>query len=280
MKSHCLKKLLHPKTVLTKVCITLLAIMIAIAFFVVRLYKRKPLTLVPDAAYLWPVLSQAEGIWKYEKLATGHAYYLYLPETLRQDKDNEDAHIPLIVAFHGSYDTGSAVSKMGRRFTEPEFQKRIHPMGAAVLVPLGRIGYFSDPHSMNLLIQNIILKNKCIDKANIIGYGFSQGAKYVVELACYEPRLFKGVISGSGFYQITYRELLSVLPISFYSALSENDRGIFEQGVKTGRLCGTWCRNSRYVQYPSRYHFWVELYDKTGRGEETMEDWLISVAQQ
>lgn len=244
-----------------------------------HLYTRKPLTLTADAAYLWPK-ETIQGKWIYEMLPTGHSYYLYLPEKYRNDKDNESAKLPLIVTFHGSCEKGTAVQKMGSRFVAPEFQKKIYPEGAAVLVALSRLDYFTDTHSMSLLIQNVALKNKCIDKTNIIGYGFSQGAKYVVELACAEPGLFKGVISGSGFYQISYKELLSVLPVSFYFALSENDSGIFEQGVKTARLCGQWCHNSRYVQYQTRYHFWIELHDKTGIKDETMEDWLVNVVNE
>lgn len=262
------------------IIIAVFFILLALGILSIRnLYTRKPLTFTPDAAYLWATETQ-KGVWIYEKLPTGHSYYLYLPEKYRNDKDNETANLPLIVTFHGSCEKGTAVQKMGARFANPDFQKKIYPEGAAVLVAISRIEYFTDPHSMSILIQNVALKYKCIDKTNIIGYGFSQGAKFVVELACAEPRLFRGVISGSGFYQISYKELLSVLPVSFYSALSENDSGIFEQGVKTGKLCGRWCHNSRYVQYKTRYHFWVELHDKTGIKDETMEDWLISIVNQ
>ncbi len=263
-----------------KLLFVVLAVLVflGLCFFIAsNLYTRKDLPLVFDAAYFWVADSFQDAKWLYEELPTGHKYFLYLPEKFKNDKDNENAKIPLIVTFHGSCEKGTAVTKMGRRFIDPEFQKKIYPEGAAVLVLLSRIDYFTDPHSTSLLIQNVVLKNKCIDKTNIIGYGFSQGAKFVVELACVQPELFRAVISGSGFYQITFKELLSVLPVSFYFALSENDKGIFEQGVKTGRLCGKWCRNSRYVQYKERWHFWVELYDKTGNKDETMEDWLVSV---
>ncbi|MCR5762046.1 MAG: hypothetical protein K6G00_01535 [Treponema sp.] len=262
-------------------------ILLIIALFIIfgiisicYLYTRKPLKFTPDAAYLWPEETHLHGEWLYETLPTGHSYFLYLPEKYRNDRDNESATLPLIVTFHGSCEKGTAVSKLGVQFTKPDFQKKIFQNGAAVLVVLSRVEYFTDPHSMSLLIQNIVLRNKCIDKTNIIGYGFSQGAKFVVELACAEPRLFRGVISGSGFYIISYKELLTVLPVSFYLALSENDSGIFEQGVKTGKLCGRWCHNSRYVQYKTRYHFLVTLKDKTEKNNETMEDWLISVVNE
>ena len=252
-------------------------IFIMAAVCILNLYTRKPLPLTFDAAYYWTVSSFDTGKWLYEELPTGHKYALFIPEKYKNDTDNESAKLPLIVTFHGSCEKASAVTKHGRTFITPEFQEKIHPGGCAVLTLMSRIDYFTDPHSMSLLIQNVLLKNKCIDSTNVIGYGFSQGAKYVVELACAEPRLFRGVISGSGFYQITPRELMSVLPVQFYSAISENDKGIFEQGNKTGKLCARFCRNSRYVQYPQRWHFWVELKDKTGRGDETMQDWLIGV---
>lgn len=259
------------------ICIIVSGVFLFSALIYKSLYTRKPLELNFDAAYFWPQKAYQDQKWKYEELASGYKYFLYLPEKYKNDKDNEAAKLPLIVTFHGSGEKGSALTKMGRRFISDEFQSKIYKEGAAVLVLQSRIDYFTDTHSMSLLLQNILIKNKCIDKSKIVGYGFSQGAKYVVELACAEPSLFKGVISGSGFYQIKLRELIKVLPVSFYSAISENDKGIFEQGNKTGKLCAKFCKNSRYVQYKERYHFWVELTDKTGSGSETMEDWLIQV---
>ncbi len=276
-KESTVKRIHPPKALQFLVC-TIAVILFCIAVLC-KLYHRSPLELCSDPAYQTALQSEQGETWLHEVLATGHSYYLYLPEALRDCKE-PDVKIPLIVAFHGSQGKSGAVRKMGQRFISPEFQERVSPAGAAVLVMQSRIDYFTDPHSMSLLIQNVVLKNKCIDKTNIIAFGFSQGAKFAVELACTEPRLFRAVISGSGFYQISFRELLSVLPVSFYSALSENDKGIFEQGVQTGRLCGMFCRNSRYVQYKERYHFCIELYDKTGRNEETMEDWLLHIINQ
>ncbi len=241
------------------------------------LYTRKSMDFTFDAAYFWSEKQSEYYDWKYEELPSGYKYFLYLPPKYRDDKDNETEKIPLIVLFHGSDEKWASLHKYGRTFIDKDFQKKIHPNGSAVLVVISRVNYFTDPHGMSLLIQNIGIKNKCIDRSNIIGYGFSQGAKFVVELACFEPRLFRGVVSGSGFYQMKVRELLSLLPVQFYFATSENDKGIFEQGSPTGRMCGTWCRNSRYVQYKERWHFWVELKDKTGRGDETFMDWLCSV---
>ena len=72
-------------------------------------------------------------------------------------------------------------------------------------------------------------------------------------------------------------ELLSVLPVSFYFATSRNDAGIYEQGSATGKACALLCRNSRYVEYAERGHFWVLPDDSTGRGDESMRDWLCAV---
>ena len=257
-------------------------VFLAMAILIAIAYTRKPLEFTFDAAYNQCVKSYDGNPWRYEELPTGHKYYLYLPEDYRKDKDNEDAKIPLIVVFHGSCEKAAAL-KYGRFFISEDFQKKIYPKGAAVLATMSRIDYYTDPASMSLLIQNVVLKNKCIDPTNIIGYGFSQGAKFVAEVACKEPRLFRGIICGSGFYQMSAREILSILPVSVYWATSENDKGIFEQSYKTGRRCGFLCRNSRYIQYKSRWHFYVELKDETGKKlknpdrNETMQDWLISV---
>lgn len=257
------------------------------AFFCIRhyLYSRKTMDFTFDAAYYWPEKSSSYSPWLYEKLPAGHEYYLFLPEKYRKDRNNENAKLPLIVIFHGSDEKGASIGKYGRKFINKEFQQSIFPEGCAVMVLHSRINYYTDPHSTSLLIQNVVLKNKCIDKTNIIGYGFSQGAKFVVELACYEPALFRAVISGSGFYQITAKELISVLPVQFYFAISENDKGIFEQGSPTGIKLGKYCKNSRYVQYPQRWHFWVELNDRTGRinkdgSEETCMQWLTEIVNQ
>lgn len=266
-----------------KVIFISLAVLICI-FALISLYTRKPMDFTFDGAYYWPTNQYQDEKWLSETLPSGHSYYLYLPEKYKTDKDNENAKIPLIVCFHGSDEKGLSISKYGRPFIDNDFQEKIYPEGAAVLVLLSRINYFTDPHSTSLLIQNICLKNKCIDQTNIIGYGFSQGAKFVVELACTEPQLFRAVVSGSGFYQMNLKELLSVLPVQFYFATSENDKGIFEQGSPTGKKCGVLCKNSRYVQYKQRWHFWVELKDKTGKKnkdgtDETFLDWLVGVVR-
>lgn len=248
------------------------------------LYSRRPLDLAFDAAYYFSEDSSKSGIWAYEKSYSGHQYYLYLPPQYRTDNDDQSAKLPLIVAFHGSDEKGQAF-KYGRIFTGEDFQKKIHPKGAAVLLIFSRINYFTDPHGTALLIKNVCIKNKCLDPTNIVGYGFSQGAKFAAEMACAEPALFKAVVSGSGFYQMSAKEIFRVLPIQFYWANSEDDKGIFEQGMPTGRRVARFCKNSRYVQYQSRHHFYVELKDKTGRlnkdgSDETFMDWLCSVVNE
>ena len=248
------------------------------------LYSRRPLDLTFDAAYYFSEESSASGVWAYEKSFSGHQYYLYLPQEYREASDEQSAKLPLIVAFHGSDEKGQAF-KYGRIFTGEDFQKKIHPKGAAVLLIFSRINYFTDPHGTALLIKNVCIKNKCLDPTNIVGYGFSQGAKFVAEMACAEPELFRALVSGSGFYQMSAKEILHVLPIQFYWANSEDDKGIFEQGMPTGRRVARFCKNSRYVQYKTRHHFYVELKDKTGRlnkdgSDETFMDWLCSVVNE
>lgn len=248
------------------------------------LYRRRPLDLTFDTAYYMTEKISSYGKWNYQKDYAGHETYLYIPDQYRYDKQREDPKLPLIVVFHGSCERSAGLSRYGRIFISNEFQKRMSPNGACVLVVLSRVEYFTDPASVSLLIQNVVLKNKCIDPTKIVGYGFSQGAKFVVELACYEPRLFKAVISGSGFYQMKVSEMIKLLPVQFYFATSKNDKGIYEQGSPTGKMCARWCKNSRYVEYETRYHFWVELFDKTGRKNkdgtyETALDWIVSALQ-
>ena len=265
---------------LASVVVAAAALFAAIKF----LYSRRPLDLAFDAAYYFSEESSASGVWAYEKSYSGHQYYLYLPPEYREASDEQSAKLPLIVAFHGSDEKGQAF-KYGRIFTGEDFQKKIHPKGAAVLLIFSRINYFTDPHGTALLIKNVCIKNKCLDPTNIVGYGFSQGAKFAAEMACAEPSLFRALVSGSGFYQMSAKEIFRVLPIQFYWANSEDDKGIFEQGMPTGRRVARFCKNSRYVQYQSRHHFYVELKDKTGRlnkdgSDETFMDWLCSVVNE
>ena len=261
-------------------------VILAAALFAVKnyLYSRRPLDLTFDAAYYFSEETSASGVWKYEKSYSGHQYYLYLPPEYREASDEQSAKLPLIVAFHGSDEKGQAF-KYGRIFTTEDFQQKIYPKGAAVLLIFSRINYFTDPHGTALLIKIVCIKNKCLDPTNIVGYGFSQGAKFVAEMTCAEPSLFRAVVSGSGFYQMSAAEIFRVLPIQFYWANSEDDKGIIEQGMPTGRRVARFCKNSRYVQYKTRHHFYVELKDKTGRknkdgSDETFMDWLCFVVNE
>lgn len=274
------KKIPCAVTALASVVVAAAALFAAIK----SLYSRRPLDLAFDAAYYFSEESSASGVWKYEKSYSGHQYYLYLPPEYREASDDQSAKLPLIVVFHGSDEKGQAF-KYGRIFTGEDFQKKIHPKGAAVLLIFSRINYFTDPHGTALLIKNVCIKNKCLDPTNIVAYGFSQGAKFAAEMACAEPSLFRALVSGSGFYQMSAKEIFRVLPIQFYWANSEDDKGIFEQGMPTGRRVARFCKNSRYVQYQSRHHFYVELKDKTGRlnkdgSDETFMDWLCSVVNE
>ena len=179
-----MKKIVFSKTQKITLFVLFFLIAAVLISYINSLYARRPMTFTSDAAYSWPKKSVQMDEWTYVELVTGHNYYLYLPEKYRNDKDNEDVRLPLIVAFHGSYEKGAAISRVGKRFISPDFQKKINSQGCAVLVPMSRMDFFSDPHSMSLLIQNVCLKNRCIDKSDIIAFGFSQGAKFAVELAC------------------------------------------------------------------------------------------------
>ncbi len=236
-------------------------------------HSRAPLELTFDPAYYW-VTAQVPGTpWIYEEVPAGYKYFLHIPVHISHT--DETANLPLVVVFHGSCEKGKAVT-YGRFFISDKFQQQF-PQGCAVLAVTSRQDYFSDPHSMSRLIQNILIRYTCIDKNNILGWGFSQGAKFVVELSVTEPGLFKGVVSGSGFHQMTKDELRKVRGVQYYWATAKNDAGIYEQGSATGKLVARYCRNSRYVEYEKRGHFFVELTDKTGVGDETALDWITAV---
>jgi predicted esterase len=127
------------------------------------------------------------------------------------------------------------------------------------------------------MIQNLLMKNECIDRKNIIGFGHSQGAEFVVKLACFEPGLFKAVISGSGYYQPSFRELLRIMPIRFYWKISKYDKGIYEQGYKTGRKLKRFCKDSVNIELESMEHCWVELNDVVPDSDMTFLQWYKKV---
>jgi poly(3-hydroxybutyrate) depolymerase len=241
-----------------------------------RLLHVRP-KLVPefDGSYYWTEKETYFSPWIYAKVPAGFEYFLYIPSGY--DYSDADAEIPLIVVFHGQSGKYSSLTQLGRQFLKQNFQQAMGGKGCAVLVVLSRIDYHTDPPGTARLIKNILLKYPCIDRTRVAGYGFSQGAAFVVELAANDPSLFKAVISGSGYYEPSAAELIRAMPVCFYTAVSENDAGIFEHGRRTGRRLALFCSNSRYVQYKSRYHFWLEMDDGSGRKHETVQSWLVSV---
>ena len=247
-----------------KITIRIFAVLIlaaGIVFLLLKFRKRGDLTLTFDADYYWNEKSYDDSLWFFEKVPAGFEYYLYIPKKYREDRHNQEAKLPLIVTFHGSNDKFSSRGRFGRMLIDPKIQ---NIKECAVMVLHSRGDYFSDCHDVSLLIQNLLLKNECIDKKSIIGFGHSQGAEFVVKLACYEPSLFKAVISGSGYYKPSFFEVIKVMPVSFYWKISKYDRGIYEQGYKTGRILRLFCRNSINVELESREHCWVEIDDHDG----------------
>ncbi len=260
--------------------ITLLAffalIVICALFFLVKQNFREDFALNFDADYYWTTKNFDDSVWFYEKVPAGFEYYLYIPKEFRNDRHNSAAKLPLIVAFHGSCAKYSSRGQFGRMLIDPKLQ---NVKKSAVLVLLSRGDYYSTCHDVSLIIQNLLLKNECIDRKCIIGFGHSQGAEFVVKLACYEPGLFKAVISGSGYYQPSFFELLRILPIRFYWKISKYDKGIYEQGYKTGRLLKKFCKDSVNIELESREHCWVEIDDKIPDSGRTFLDWYKSVVQ-
>lgn len=242
----------------------------------IKLYSRPELELKYDVGYYTPEVSRDGGKWYYEKVLAGLSYYLYIPEDYRNGTQNQDAGLPLVVTFNGSDNKGVNLPRYGEMFVSEKIQGIRE---CAVLVVLARGAYYSDCHDVSLLIQNILMKNPCIDKTNIIGFGHSQGAEFVVKLACHEPALFRGVISGSGYYQPTFREYLRVLPVQFYWKIAKRDKGIYEQGYKTGRRLARYCRNSINIEIDSQVHFWVELDDEVPGSDMTFLKWFESVVK-
>ncbi len=259
------------------ICIFGIVFLVLVGFFAKKIKTRKELKLEFDADYFWAETILDDGKWFYEKVPAGFEYYLYIPEEYRKDRRNESAKLPLIVTFHGSNDKYAARLKFGRMFVDEKIQgiKK-----CAVLVLHSRGDYFTNCYDVKLLIENLLMRNECIDKSCIIGFGHSQGAEFVVKLACYEPSLFRAVISGSGYYQPTFWEVLRVLPLRFYWKIAKKDKGIYEQGYRTGRILAKFCRDSVNIELDSREHFWVELEDKIPNSERTFLDWFRSVLEE
>ncbi len=252
-------------------------ILFAVAVLVRKtLYSRGDLELTFDADYYFYELSLFDGMWEYNKVPAGFEYYLYIPPKFRNDRQNESAKIPLIVTFHGASSKAMNLTRYGRMFTDKKIQ---NIKECAVLVPLARHDYYSDTHDMSLLIQNVLIRNKCLDKTKVIGFGHSQGAEFVVKVACREKNLFRAAISGSGYYQPTFSEYINALPVQFYWKISKYDKGIYEQGYKTGRRLAKFCRNSVNIERDSQVHAWVELDDKIPGSGRTFLQWFASVVQ-
>lgn len=245
---------------------------IAIALVGYAALRFRPSRQVEYDAAFWPAKKVETGSWTWCVTHAGIIYNLYVPEGL--DREDAAAAIPLIVCFHGS--TGKATSKdqFGRLFASGASQAAFGPSGAAVLVPHSRIEYFSDPDGYARLIDNVILEHPCIDPDRVALYGFSQGAAFVHELAMRHPGLARAATTGSSYYAADVPGLFRGSRVKFWSALSRNDAGIYEQGVRTARALALLCPDSRYVEYERRGHFFVEPKDKSGRGEETYIEWL------
>lgn len=260
--------------VLTFFAGTLLVLLVAAAFILKSLYTRRTLgELVFEPDYYWAEEKSDTDKWDFRKTYAGYDYFLYIPPEFKNDRHNESLKVPLVVLFHGSESKGISLGRYGRMWTDKKVQS---VRSCAVLVLLARCGYYSDCHDTSMLIQNVIIQNECIDKKNIIAFGHSQGAYYAVKMACYQPELFKAVISGSGYYQVSTKELLKILPMQFWWGNARNDKGIYEQGWESGRRVAKYCRNSVYAEYESRGHFWVEPNDVSPTGEVFLE-WLDKV---
>jgi len=232
---------------------------------------RPAIKLEYDPAYV-PSQEVKDGNWHWCITPAGITYNLYLPEAL--DRDDAKPCIPLIVVFHGSTGKASAKDRLGRLFTDEAIQKKIDADGAAILIVQSRVEYFSDPHGYARLIKNVAMQHHAIDRNRIAGYGFSQGAAFVHELAMSDPSLFRAAATGSSYYSASPRELFRAARVRFYCTTSRDDKGIYEQGHRTGIILSALCPNSRYVEYEKRGHFFIEMKDKTGRGDETFVDWL------
>lgn len=252
-----------------------LVLIVALALFcLARLRVRKEFKLNFDADYYWTEKTYDDSVWFYEKVPAGFEYYLYIPPEFRKDRHNAEAKLPLIVAFHGSSSKYVSRGRFGRMLIDSKLQD-VHK--SAVLVLLSRGQYYSNCQDTSLMIQNLLMKNECIDRKNIIGFGHSQGAEFVVKLACFEPGLFKAVISGSGYYQPSFLELLRIMPIRFYWKISKYDKGIYEQGYKTGRTLKRFCKDSVNIELESMEHCWVELNDVVPESNLTFLEWYKKV---
>lgn len=266
---------------MTKRTIIILSSLSVLIFFVgAALRFTKTPALHYDKAY-WPEETVADDHWIWAKTPAGITYNLYLPKNLRGDAVELDRSgipehsIPMIVCFHGSTGKHTAKDRLGRIFTTDTVQNRFSPQGIAVLVPQSRVEYFADTNAYARFIQNICIQHRVIDPARIAGYGFSQGAAFVHEMTGSKPFIFRAAMTGSSYYSSSIPELFNSARVRYYCALSRNDAGIYEQGIRTAKILNVLAPHSRYREYEKRGHFFVEMHDTTGRGNETALDWLV-----
>ena len=102
----------------------LFGILTFLTILTIKFYTRPKQNFTFDAAYYWTINQYQDKLWLYEELPSGHKYHLYLPEKFKNNKNCEQAKLPLIVVFHGSDEKGKALSKYGRIFLD---MKEIKP---------------------------------------------------------------------------------------------------------------------------------------------------------
>ncbi len=251
-------------------------ILLAGVAFYASLRLQTPTPLAYDRAY-WPSSTLVSDPWTWAITPAGINYSLYLPTGAKESK--EEGIVPLIVVFHGNGEKALVKDRFGRLFAKQAVQERFGERGLAVLAVQSRVEYFSDPDAYTRLIMNVAIEHPVIDARRVALYGFSQGAAFVQELAMAHPSFYRAVVSGSSYYSASPKELFKAARVRFWCATSKNDKGIYEQGHATGQILALMCPDSRYVEYESRGHFYVEPQDRSGKGEETMLDWLVSALE-
>jgi len=255
------------------------AILIALVlsfFLIIRM--RHPAAITPDADF--EVISQEPmGGWIKYRTKSEYQYYLYTPEKSVLQGDpaalNQKRGYPLLVMLHGSMGKYTSLATMGEPMVIPEVQRRLG--GAFVLVLMSKDDYFTKPEPYAALIKSVVAANPKIDPGRIVLFGFSQGAAFTFELALYEPGLFRGAISSSGYYQVSPVEAIRLAPIAWYVTASRNDPVIYEASRATGRLLRLFSGNARYKEYEERGHFRASMSDEIDSSGTTLLHWLGDV---
>lgn len=268
------KRMIH----LRGVIVSAIACASAVALFFAGL-KASPLfpegyESVCDLAY-WPSQSLVSGAWTQVMTPSGINYHLYIPP--KAGAEGESGGIPLIVVFHGSTGKGIAKERYGQLFSNDTSQAYFGDKGAAVLVVQSRLEYFTDTAAYARLIDNVLIGNPLISRSRTALWGFSQGAAFALELAMAEPGLFRAAAIGSSYYRASAVKLLRARKLKVWYATARNDKRIWEQGHRTGKLLAAICPDSKYVEYESRGHFFIEPSDESG-GEAFIE-WLARVLE-